>query len=186
MILRCPACGQDLRAQSRFCPHCGRPLDGRLAPGTALSRGDFRIVRSISKGGMGAVYLAEDNRAFGRLCVVKQMLEYYDASNPEECHRAEQRFQEEGRTLASLSYPGIPQMYAFFEEEDRFYLAMEYIQGDDLETFVTHEDDAGRIVTGRRLPRERWCATQSGVPHPGVYCSAGPGRWCTRISSRPT
>ena len=154
MILRCPACGQDLRTQSRFCPQCGRPLDGRLAPGTELSRGDFRIVRSISKGGMGAVYLAEDNRAFGRLCVVKQMLEYYDTSNAEECRRAEQRFQEEGRTLASLSYPGIPQMFAFFEEDGRFYLAMEYIQGDDLETFVTHEDEAGRIVTGRRLPRE--------------------------------
>jgi serine/threonine protein kinase len=111
-------------------------------------------VRSISKGGMGAVYLAEDNRAFGRLCVVKQMLDYYDTSNPEECRRAEQRFQEEGRTLASLSYPGIPQMFAFFEEGGRYYLAMEYIQGDDLETFVTHEDEAGRIVTGRRLPRE--------------------------------
>jgi serine/threonine protein kinase len=120
----------------------------------AVGNGDYRIVRSISKGGMGAVYLAEDRRAFGRLCIVKQMLQYYDPANPEEQRRAEERFQEEGRTLASLSYPGIPRIYAFLAEHGRYYIVMEYIQGENLESFVTHEDDAGRLVTNKRLPRE--------------------------------
>lgn len=153
-MLTCPSCGQQIRAQSRFCPLCGKPLDGRLAPGVAVGNGDYRIVRSISKGGMGAVYLAEDRRAFGRLCIVKQMLQYYDPANPEEQRRAEERFQEEGRTLASLSYPGIPRIYAFLAEHGRYYIVMEYIQGENLESFVTHEDDAGRLVTNKRLPRE--------------------------------
>jgi serine/threonine protein kinase len=153
-MLVCPSCGQQTRAQSRFCPNCGRPLDGRLAPGTLLGKGDYRIVRSISKGGMGAVYLAEDRRAFDRLCIVKQMLDYYDPTDPEERRRAEERFQEEGRTLAALSHPGIPRIYAFLSENGRYYIVMEYVQGENLESFVTHLDETGRVVTNKRLPRE--------------------------------
>jgi len=103
---------------------------------------------------MGAVYLAQDRRAFDRLCVVKQMLEYYDPSDPEERLRAEERFEEEGRTLASLSHPGVPKIYAFFSEKGRFYIVMEYIEGRDLESFVTHQDQDGRTILAKRLPQE--------------------------------
>lgn len=154
MASSCPFCGQPTREQSRFCPRCGRTLEARLAVGAQLKGGDYRIVRSLTKGGMGAVYLAEDRRAFDRLCVVKQMLEYYDPTDPEERQRAEQRFQEEGRILAALSHPGIPKIYAFFAENGRYYLVMEYIQGETLETFVTHEDDTGRTIPTKRMPRE--------------------------------
>jgi len=125
-----------------------------LAPGDQLKGGDYRIIRSLTKGGMGAVYLAEDRRAFDRLCVVKQMLDYYDPTNPEERLRAQQRFQEEGRTLASLSHPGVPKIYAFFSENGRFYIVMEYIQGENLEAYVTHEDERGQIIPAKRLPQE--------------------------------
>jgi serine/threonine protein kinase len=129
-------------------------LDERLAPGSLLNNGSYRIVRSVSKGGMGAVYLAEDQRAFDRHCIVKQMLDYYDPADPEDRRRAHERFEEEGRTLASLSHPGIPQIYAFFEESGRYYIVMEYIRGDNLETFVTHTDRSGRVIHGKRLPQE--------------------------------
>jgi len=150
----CPSCHAELRSQSRFCPKCGQLLEARLAPGALLKGGDYRIVRSLTKGGMGAVYLAQDRRAFDRLCVVKQMLEYYDPANPAERDRAQQRFEVEGRTLASLSHPGIPKIYAFFSENGRHYIVMEYIQGENLETFVTHENDRGEIVPAKRLPQE--------------------------------
>ncbi len=154
MALACTYCGQELRPQSRFCPRCGRPLEARLQPGSELNGGDYRIVRSLSKGGMGAVYLAHDRRAFDRLCVVKQMLEYFDVADPGEHTRAQQRFEEEGRVLASLSHPGVPRILAFFVEHGRFYIVMEYIRGDNLEAFVTHEDENGALVVGKRLPQE--------------------------------
>jgi len=150
----CSRCGQEGRPGARFCAQCGAPLEIALVPGAELKNGDYCIVRSLTKGGMGAVFLAEDRRAFDRYCVIKQMLDYYDPADPGERLRAEQRFQEEGRTLASLSHPGTPRIYAFFEEHGRFYIVMEYIQGENLETFVTHEDDAGQTVPGRRLPQE--------------------------------
>ena len=103
---------------------------------------------------MGAVYLAQDRRAFDRFCVVKQMLEYYDPTDPEERRRAQERFEEEGRTLASLSHPGTPRIYAFFSENGRYYIVMEFVQGQNLETYVAHENDAGRVVPGKHLPQE--------------------------------
>jgi len=103
---------------------------------------------------MGAVYLARDQRAFERLCVIKQMLEYYDAADLEEKEAARQRFEEEGRTLASLAHPGIPEIYTFFQEDGRYYLVMEYIQGDTLESFVTHSDSQGQHVLAQSLPME--------------------------------
>ncbi|MCE5257667.1 MAG: protein kinase [Chloroflexi bacterium] len=120
-----------------------------------MDGGNYRIERSLSKGGMGAVYLARDYRAFERLCVIKQMLEYYDNSSAEEKARAQQRFEEEGRTLASLSHPGVPRIYAFFIEGGRYYIVMEYIRGENLESFVTRENGNGALTAPyRRLPRE--------------------------------
>ncbi len=154
MTLACPSCGGPVRAAARFCPRCGYLLAKQLAPGAELSGGDYQIVRSISKGGMGAVYLARDRRAFDRACVVKQMLDYYDPGNPEDRRRAQQRFEEEGRTLATLTHPGIPRIYAFIQEFGRYYIVMEYIEGDNLASFVSREDTRGLVPPSRRLHQE--------------------------------
>ena len=108
MTPSCPSCGRPTRPSSRFCPHCGNPIKSEVLAEALLHSDDYRLMRSISKGGMGAVYLAADRRAFDRLCVAKKMLEYYDPSDPEERASAHERFVEVGRTLASLSHPGIP------------------------------------------------------------------------------
>ncbi len=153
----CQVCGRALQPQARFCPQCGaqwQDESGPLTPGALLKGADYRIVRAMTKGGMGAVYLAEDRRAFDRPCVIKQMIEYYDPADPEEAARAARRFEEEGRTLAALSHPGAPQIYAFFQENGRYYIVMEYVRGEDLESFVTHEDDHGQLVRTAALPRE--------------------------------
>lgn len=154
MTARCPFCGGDIRPQARFCPHCGRHIAVRLGPGTPLQGGEYTVVRSISKGGMGAVYLARDRRAFDRLCVVKQMLDYFDPHDAVERQRAQERFEDEGRTLASLSHPGIPRIYAFFQEGGGYYIVMEYIQGDNLESFCTRQGEAGPLKPARRLHLE--------------------------------
>ncbi|MHB1317099.1 MAG: protein kinase domain-containing protein [Anaerolineae bacterium] len=154
MTVVCPQCGNLVRSAARFCARCGRLLKDQLEPGASLGDGHYRIVRSISKGGMGAVYLAQDRGAFDRLCVVKQMLEYYDPGDPEERTRAQQRFEDEGRTLAGLSHPGIPRIYSFLQEAGRFYIVMEYVEGENLAAFTTREGDRGLVAPLRRLPRE--------------------------------
>ncbi len=150
----CPFCQLPLRAEARFCPRCGARLEARLDAGTTLRNGDYVIERSLSTGGMGSVYLALDRRAFDRQVVVKQMMEYYDVARPEERAAAQERFEEEGRTLAYLRHPGVPEIYTFFSEHGRYYIVMEHIQGTTLEAFVTHEDSEGKQVPRQLLPME--------------------------------
>jgi serine/threonine protein kinase len=116
--------------------------------------GAYRIVGAIGRGGMGAVYLAADTGAFDRKCVVKELLDYYDPTDPEEARQAQERFETEARLLAELSHPGIPRIYRYFSEAGRHYIVMEYIEGETLERAVAHTDPLGHPVAARPLPAE--------------------------------
>src|SRR4051812_33122637 len=86
----CPACFTPCATEERICATCGllfasyAPAASNtvspqvaaftyvpLIPGRWLANGRFTVRQALSKGGMGAIYLASDNEAFGRLVVVK-------------------------------------------------------------------------------------------------------------------
>jgi serine/threonine protein kinase len=160
MMQRCrqPDCGYLNRQNARFCAGCGKPLDaGReaaLRAGDLMRGGTYRILEVMGKGGMGALYLAADTAAFNRRCVVKELLAYYNPTDPEEARKAQAQFETEARLLAELSHPGIPRIYSYFSEAGRHYIVMEYIEGETLEGAVTHVDALGREVCARPLPAE--------------------------------
>jgi len=116
--------------------------------------GAYRIVGAIGRGGMGAVYLAADTGAFDRKCVVKELLDYYDPTDPDEARQAQERFETEARLLAELSHPGIPRIYSYFSEAGRHYIVMEYIEGETLERAVDHVDSLGHPIPARPLSAE--------------------------------
>jgi serine/threonine protein kinase len=157
---RCPEPGCDHlnRPSARFCEKCGQPLrQDRWSPlpsGHTMRGGAYRILEPLGKGGMGALYLAADTGAFDRKCVVKELLDYYDPTDPREASKAQARFETEARLLAELSHPGIPRIYSYFSEAGRHYIVMEYIDGETLERAVTHSDPLGRQVSARPLPIE--------------------------------
>ena len=155
--MQCPACGDQNKHDARFCANCGALLiddTASLRPGQAMDGGRYRIVRALGKGGMGAVYLAANTRAFDRLCVVKEVIEYYDPTNSDERRKALERFEIEARTLAALKHPGIPDIYAYFTEQGRNFLVMEYIDGPNLAEGLTRERD-GQVVQGSPQPVEK-------------------------------
>ncbi len=153
-----PGCGHLNRPSARFCEKCGQTLrQERWSPlrsGHTMRGGAYRILEPLGKGGMGALYLAADTGAFDRKCVVKELLDYYDPTDPEEAAKAQARFETEARLLAELSHPGIPRIYSYFSEAGRHYIVMEYIEGETLERAVTHVDLFGREVPARPLPTE--------------------------------
>lgn len=159
-MLKCMNCGADqARSTARYCMACGARV-APLAKGNTLQQGAYTVDRPLAKGGMGAVYLARDTRTFERLgvdrpCVIKEMLAYFDPADPTEVTKARKRFEDEGRALASLSHSGIPTIYAYFSESGRNYIVMEYIEGEDLETRVTHHDSQDRLVKGKPLSQEK-------------------------------
>jgi serine/threonine protein kinase len=154
----CPNCGRLNRPGARYCASCQNPLGAaaaRLQAGQLLDGGGYRVVRPLGKGGMGAVWLVAQTKAFDRLAVLKEVVEYYDPSDAEERERALDRFEAEARTLGDLKHPGIPDLYAYFSEWGHNYLVMEYIEGPDLRQGLTREEaDTGQLVTGGPTPAD--------------------------------
>lgn len=83
--------------------------------------GSYRIVRPIGKGGMGAVYLAEDIK-HDRHVALKAM--------PRTTKRL---LQEEKRLLAKLQHPNIATLYDSGQTKSGFgYFIMEYVEGEPI------------------------------------------------------
>jgi predicted Ser/Thr protein kinase len=92
--------------------------------------GKFELIRLLGKGAMGEVYLGRDPR-LGREVALKVISEGSDFGD-----EAEARFEREARAAALLNHPNIVTVYEFGEDERVHYLAMEYIQGEDLEALI--------------------------------------------------
>jgi eukaryotic-like serine/threonine-protein kinase len=95
--------------------------------------GPYVLVRRIAVGGMAEVYLARLNgpRGFEKPVVVKQILPQL-ARDPELL----QMFIDEAAIAAKLSHPGIVQILDFGQQDGTFYLAMEYVDGLDLDELI--------------------------------------------------
>src|ERR1043166_9372080 len=106
-----------------------------IAAGTVL-HDRYRVLRRIGKGGMGAVYEAVDTRLHNTVAVKRLSLPGADA---------DRAFEREAQLLAGLRHPVLPVVIDYFAEsperepsDDRQYLVMQYIEGEDLD--VLHDE----------------------------------------------
>lgn len=99
-----------------------------LTPETAIP--GYRIESLIGRGGMGVVYLAEQLN-LGRRVAIKTVLlnRLQDVS-------AVSRFEREARTIGQLRHPNIVAAFDFGCHAGRCYLALEYVQGTDLDAHI--------------------------------------------------
>lgn len=94
-----------------------------------LVQNRYLVKNLIGRGGMGAVYLAEDTRFNNRIIALKEMLFTNNA-------KLESAFGREANLLAHLHHPRLPKVSDFFNEDGHQYLVMEYVAGDDLGTLL--------------------------------------------------
>lgn len=92
--------------------------------------GKYTIVDKVGEGAMGAVYKAHDP-ALHRYVAIKTIIQSHD-TDPE--HR--KRFLREARSAAQLIHPNIVTILDFGEDEGRFYMAMELLEGTDLKNLI--------------------------------------------------
>ncbi|RLC75989.1 MAG: serine/threonine protein kinase, partial [Chloroflexi bacterium] len=104
----------------------------------------YRILRHIGGGGMGMVYLADDNRLPGRMCAVKEMSP--DQLPPNDRTWATNAFRQEAQMLARLDHPGLTSVTDFFPQDGNLYLVMDYVRGQTLEDIL-------RDTPNERLPQ---------------------------------
>ncbi|MBL8191276.1 MAG: protein kinase [Acidobacteria bacterium] len=156
----CPECGAQTTAGDPYCGECGAwqdtPINFAVAPaspartgvmsmtasgntptGIQLAQGTlladrYKIIKRIGGGGMGSVYLAEDQNLANRPVAVKEMIEMF--ADESSRLKAIEDFKRESELLAKLDHPSIPTIYQYFfdKERGRYYLVMKYIDGGDL------------------------------------------------------
>ena len=95
--------------------------------------GRYRILKLLGRGGMGAVYLAQDSQ-LGRQVALK--VPFFDAS--ESPQRAE-RFVREARSAAVLQHPNICTVFDAGQIDGRPFITMAYIAGTPLEEEIDPE-----------------------------------------------
>ncbi len=106
----------------------------------------YRIQGLLGRGGMGAVYLAED-QALGRKVAIKIISD----SLPDR-EEVVARFRREARSMAALSHPSIVQVYSLGDIGGRPYIVMQYIEGRSLADRISSSgpltvSEAARMVT---------------------------------------
>ena len=122
------------------------PESGNRQPGSDQLRAGTNLVNRyliqevIGVGGMGSVYRARDLHFPNvvKLVAVKEIINH--APDPLVRKTVVQNFEREANILATLSHPSIPRIYDYFTLDNRSYLALEFINGRDLEVVLSQSD----------------------------------------------
>jgi len=110
--------------------------DEPLPSGTGhfQSLGRYKIIREIGRGAMGRVYLGQDPR-INRTTAIKTF-RFSDDFEPEEIQKMKDMFFREAESAGTLSHANIVTIYDAGEEEGLAYIAMEFLDGSNLEKFT--------------------------------------------------
>jgi len=107
--------------------------------------GRYKILELIEKGGMGTVYKGLDP-ALDRLVVLKTIRLDFAVSDGE-ISELKERLLREAKAAGRLSHPNIVTIYDVGEQQGLQYIAMEYLSGYTLESFIKKEKELNyRIV----------------------------------------
>jgi serine/threonine protein kinase len=112
-----------------------------LVTGRAIG-GRYEIIEQLGKGGFGTTFLAKDRHLPGNsFCVVKQLKP--QARDAQALEAAKRLFETEAEVLDCLgTHPQIPRLFAYFTEDNEFYLVQEYIKGESF---------SKKLVIGKKL-----------------------------------
>lgn len=108
--------------------------------------GRYEILTLLGQGGFGTTFIAYDRHLpSNNQCVVKQLKP--QSTDPLTLETARRLFDTEAKVLYQLGiHEQIPQLFAYFEENQEFYLVQELIDGNDL---------SYEIIPGKQLPEEQ-------------------------------
>ena len=120
-----------------------------LPDGTKLLQGQYHIKEFLNDGGFGITYLASDSldrsmvikecfpRAIGRRSGLE--VGTRAISHREEFRSIVKAFVEEARNLSKFEHPNIVKVHQVFDENQTAYMAMDYIDGQELITAIEQD-----------------------------------------------
>lgn len=101
---------------------------------TRPTMGRYEVIKQLGKGAMGVVYLGKDPR-INRTTAIKTF-RFTNDFDPEEAKAMKTKFFREAESAGTLSHPNIVTIYDAGEEQDLAYIAMEYLDGQDLQAYT--------------------------------------------------
>ena len=161
----CDGCGAANRPRATFCANCGKRLQAAnkgtisaisttgatsstltgLLTQQHVIKQRYHILAMVGKGGFGAVYKVADIQFGNRLLAIKEMSQ--SNLTTQELVEATEAFKREALLLASLTHPNLPRIYEQFSDSGRWYLVMDFIEGETLEDTLSK--------AGGKLPVEK-------------------------------
>jgi serine/threonine protein kinase len=112
-------------------------------PTSDLVFGRYQIIRRLAVGGMGEVFLARQSSVagFDRLIILKSLLP--DLADQKDFV---DQFLDEARVAATLNHPNIVSIYEVGQWNGTYFIAMEYIRGDNLSRLQRAAERARRAI----------------------------------------
>ena len=145
MASKCPKCHFENPDTSRYCSECGtqlipsdnfpsatKTLDTRvqeLTRGTVFAN-RYEIIEELGRGGMGKIYKAHDTEIKDTVALKLIKPEISSDENTIE------RFRNEIKTTRKIMHKNIGRMYDLGRVENTYFIAMEYVSGEDLKSFI--------------------------------------------------
>jgi len=114
----------------------GVPADAEDRPRSKVGR--YEILGEVGRGAMGLVYKARDPK-INRLLAIKA-IRFSDEFEDEVIQEIKDRFFAEAEIAGKLSHPSIVTIYDVGDDGDLTYMAMELLEGKDLDNFTTKEN----------------------------------------------
>jgi len=124
--------------------------------------GRYSILRCLGTGGMGAVYLAQDDQLDRQVALKIPTAQV--AGSPKQL----ERLYREARSAATLSHPNICSVYDVGEIDGRHYISMAYVDGRPLSDFVRRDKllpERQVVAVVRRIALALQHAHEQGVIH---------------------
>jgi len=144
MGIECPKCHSKNTSDSQFCKICATPLSSskeiavtetlekptkKLTSGTTFAE-RYEIIEELGKGGMGRVYRVEDKKIKEEVAL--KLIKPEIASD----QAMIERFRNELKLARKITHKNVCRMHDFHEEGGIPFITMEYIEGEDLKSFM--------------------------------------------------
>ena len=146
--LYCPSCGALNTPDQQHCFACTHPLDESVHD--VLLHNRYRLKEQVGKGGFGAVHKAADTQDHDAIVAIKQI--NLRGLMPQQVIEATDGFNREVSLLSHLSHPHLPHIYEHFTDPDHWYLVMDFIEGETLETYLEKSYTKRGTLTPLPLP----------------------------------
>ncbi|MCE2718408.1 MAG: protein kinase domain-containing protein [Dolichospermum sp.] len=119
-------------------------MQSPITVGTILQN-RYHIIHIIGQGGFGRTYLAEDQRRFNELCVLKELIA--PVMETSTGGKEQELFEREAAILYQIQHPQVPKFREKFAQDQRLFLVQDFVVGKTYRHLLNERQKLGTAFT---------------------------------------